>query len=104
MRPTRWRRSTYWIVGVSVLLLVVVVVAAAALVAARQPSEQVAVERGHGGGVDDHAALAVSARFVVLHAVGRGQDRDDDGHQIGDEGVGVHRDPMLASHSSPRIW
>ncbi|PQP44633.1 D-alanyl-D-alanine carboxypeptidase, partial [Mycolicibacterium austroafricanum] len=44
MRPTRWRRSTYLVVGVSVLLLVVVVVAAAALVATRQPAEQPAVE------------------------------------------------------------
>ncbi|MCV7064476.1 D-alanyl-D-alanine carboxypeptidase/D-alanyl-D-alanine endopeptidase [Mycolicibacterium vaccae] len=43
MRPTRWRRSTYIVVGVSVLALVVVLVAAAALVATRQTSEQVAV-------------------------------------------------------------
>ena len=44
MRPTRWRRSTYLVVGVSVLVLVVVVVAAAALVVTREPAEQVAVE------------------------------------------------------------
>ncbi|KAG1596621.1 hypothetical protein G6F46_014378 [Rhizopus delemar] len=28
--------------------------------------------RGDAGGVDDHAALAVGAGLVVLHAVGRG--------------------------------
>ena len=44
MRPTRWQRSTYVVVGAAVLLLVVVVVAAAALVASRQGGEQVAVE------------------------------------------------------------
>ncbi|UXA13060.1 D-alanyl-D-alanine carboxypeptidase/D-alanyl-D-alanine-endopeptidase [Mycobacterium sp. SMC-8] len=44
MRPTRWRRSTYVVVGAVVLLLVVVVVAAAALVATRQGADQVAVE------------------------------------------------------------
>ncbi|WNG87086.1 D-alanyl-D-alanine carboxypeptidase/D-alanyl-D-alanine-endopeptidase [Mycobacterium sp. ITM-2016-00317] len=43
MRPTRWRRSTYIVVGVSVLALVVVLVAAAALVATRQTSDQIAV-------------------------------------------------------------
>ncbi|KWX67107.1 D-alanyl-D-alanine carboxypeptidase/D-alanyl-D-alanine-endopeptidase [Mycobacterium sp. NAZ190054] len=44
MRPTRWRRSTYMVVGVAVLALVVVVVAAAALVATRQTSDQIAVD------------------------------------------------------------
>lgn len=60
MRPTRWRRSTYWIVGVSVLLLVVVVVAAAALVAARQPSEQVAVEPAPAPATADPGVVPVS--------------------------------------------
>ncbi|MEZ0340772.1 D-alanyl-D-alanine carboxypeptidase/D-alanyl-D-alanine-endopeptidase [Mycobacterium sp. pV006] len=41
MRPTRWRRSTYVILGV-VAVLLVTVVAAAAVVAARQPGNQVA--------------------------------------------------------------
>lgn len=44
MRPTRWRRSTYLVVGASVLALVVVLVAAAALIATRQSAEQVAVD------------------------------------------------------------
>lgn len=60
MRPTRWRRSTYWVVGVSVLLLVVVVVAAAALVAARQPSEQVAVEPAPAPATADPGVVPVS--------------------------------------------
>ncbi|MGE2834141.1 D-alanyl-D-alanine carboxypeptidase/D-alanyl-D-alanine endopeptidase [Mycobacterium sp. SMC-4] len=42
MRPTRWRRSTFVILGLAVVLLVAVV-AAATVVAARQPGEQVAV-------------------------------------------------------------
>ncbi|MFB1294517.1 D-alanyl-D-alanine carboxypeptidase/D-alanyl-D-alanine-endopeptidase [Mycobacterium sp. pW049] len=60
MRPTRWRRSTYWVVGVSVLLLVVVVVAAAALVAARQPGEQVAVEPVPAPATADPGVVPVS--------------------------------------------
>lgn len=60
MRPTRWRRSTYWVVGVSVLLLVVVVVAAAALVAARQPGEQVAVEPVPAPATADPGVIPVS--------------------------------------------
>lgn len=60
MRPTRWRRSTYWVVGVSVLLLVVVVVAAAALVSTRQPSEQVAVEPAPAPVAADPGVVPVS--------------------------------------------
>lgn len=60
MRPTQWRRSTYWVVGVSVLLLVVVVVAAAALVATRQPSEQVAVEPAPAPAAADPGVVPVS--------------------------------------------
>ena len=44
MRPTRWQRSTYVVVGAAVLLLVVAVVAAAAVVASRQTGDEVAVE------------------------------------------------------------
>lgn len=44
MRPTRWRRSTYVVVGAVVLLLVVIVVAAAALVVNRGSDESVAVD------------------------------------------------------------
>jgi D-alanyl-D-alanine carboxypeptidase/D-alanyl-D-alanine-endopeptidase (penicillin-binding protein 4) len=44
MRPTRWRRSTYVVVGAVVAVLVVVVVAAAALLVGRQTSDAVAVK------------------------------------------------------------
>lgn len=44
MQPIRWRRPTYLVVGVAVLVVVVAVVAAAALVVGRHGSEQVAVE------------------------------------------------------------
>ncbi|KGI70083.1 D-alanyl-D-alanine carboxypeptidase/D-alanyl-D-alanine-endopeptidase [Mycolicibacterium rufum] len=44
MRPTRWRRSTYVVVGAVVAVLVVVVVAAAALLVGRQTSTAVAVK------------------------------------------------------------
>ncbi|TRW80051.1 D-alanyl-D-alanine carboxypeptidase/D-alanyl-D-alanine-endopeptidase [Mycolicibacterium sp. 018/SC-01/001] len=44
MRPTRWRRSTYALVGLAVVVLVAVVVAAAALIAGRKTSEAVAVK------------------------------------------------------------
>lgn len=44
MRPTRWRRSTYVVVGAAVAILVVIVVAAAALLVGRQTSTAVAVK------------------------------------------------------------
>ncbi|MFY1599724.1 D-alanyl-D-alanine carboxypeptidase/D-alanyl-D-alanine endopeptidase [Micromonospora sp. WMMD737] len=43
MRPARWQRSTYVVVGAAVLLLVVAVVVAAVLVASRQSGEPIAV-------------------------------------------------------------
>lgn len=60
MRPTRWRRSTYVVVGVFVLLLVAVVVAAAALVATRQTDEQVAVEPAPPAATADPGVVPVS--------------------------------------------
>jgi serine-type D-Ala-D-Ala carboxypeptidase/endopeptidase (penicillin-binding protein 4) len=44
MRPTRWRRSTYLLVGAAVTMLVVVLVVAAALIVGRPTSEAVAVK------------------------------------------------------------
>ena len=64
-----------------------------------------AFERGHRRGVDDHAALAVGARRVVLHD-GRGglvaQERADevDVHDLGEEIAG-HR-AVLAEHAARR--
>ncbi|AFM19431.1 D-alanyl-D-alanine carboxypeptidase (penicillin-binding protein 4) [Mycolicibacterium chubuense NBB4] len=44
MRPTRWRRSTYAVVGVVVVLVIAAVVTAAALLANRPTPQKVAVE------------------------------------------------------------
>lgn len=60
MRPTRWRRSTYVVVGAVVLLLVVIVVAAAALVANRGSDESVAVDPAPPPATAEPAVVPVS--------------------------------------------
>lgn len=60
MRPTRWRRSTYVVVGAVVLLLVVIVVAAAALVVNRGSDESVAVDPAPPPATAEPAVVPVS--------------------------------------------
>lgn len=59
MRPTRWRRSTYVVVGAVVAVLVVVVVAAAALLVGRQTSEAVAVQPAPAPATADPGVVSV---------------------------------------------
>lgn len=61
MRPTRWRRSTYVVVGAVVAVLVVIVVAAAALLVGRQTSTAVAVKPAPAPATADPGVVPVPA-------------------------------------------
>ncbi|MBX7448361.1 D-alanyl-D-alanine carboxypeptidase/D-alanyl-D-alanine-endopeptidase [Mycolicibacterium sp. 3033] len=59
MRPTRWRRSTYVLVGLAVVFVVAAVVATAALIAGRQTSDAVAVEAAPAPATADPGVVPV---------------------------------------------
>jgi len=60
MRPTRWRRSTYLLVGAAVTVLVVALVVAAALIAGRPRSDAVAVKPAPAPATADPGVVPVS--------------------------------------------
>ena len=89
MRPTRWQRSTYVVVGAAVLLLVVAVVAAAAVVASRQTGDEVHWAR-LALDVRRSESMSRADRWLRQHASGS-MDSEERGSPVATTAWGVSR-------------